>query len=329
MKKILLTISLIVMSLIMSGCSSSSLVLEGIVETTIYSHYSEVSGKIIQLPIELGQEVKAGDLIGVIDDSNEQYALEQLQETLVKKEAALAELTQGADPEEIKQSRNNVTIAEIAYNNALLTKDRASEDYKNALTLREAGAMAQTDLDKVKYQADLAEAAVTTTSLQLDNTRQKLALLQKGASQEKIDSAQAEIALTQIQISQIKSNLEKYRITALTDGTIASKNYLLGNIVSPGHNLADIAAGTEKHLVAYVPKDYLSKVSYGQELSIRNAQGEYEGTISYIDIEAQYTPKDMQTSANKNKESMKIKVKLNPDTPLKVGEKAELVINVQ
>jgi HlyD family secretion protein len=59
---------------------------------------------------------------------------------------------------------------------------------------------------------------------------------------------------------------------------------------------------------------------------IRNGEKEFEGTISFIDVKAQYTPKDMQTSANKNKTSMKIKVNLTPDTPLKVGEKVELLI---
>jgi HlyD family secretion protein len=59
--------------------SSSELVLEGVVETNIYPHYSEVSGKIIELPVQLGQEVKAGDVLAVLDDSNERFALEQLE----------------------------------------------------------------------------------------------------------------------------------------------------------------------------------------------------------------------------------------------------------
>jgi HlyD family secretion protein len=237
--------------------SSSDLVLEGVVETNIYPHYSEVSGKIIELPVQLGQEVKAGDVLAVLDDSNERFALEQLEKTLAKKQAVLSELTAGLDPEELKQYQNNVSLAEIAYDNARLTQERSRQDYEDALALWEAGAMAQSELDKIKYQADLAEAAVNTTAMQLDNTRQQLALLLKGTPQEKIDAAQADVALTEVQIRQTKDNLGKYTITALHDGTIISKNYLLGNIVSPGYNIVDIAAATEKHLVAYVPEEHL------------------------------------------------------------------------
>ena len=125
---------------LISGCSSSGLVLEGIVETAIYPHYSEVSGKIIEMPIELGQEVKAGDVIAVLDNKNERHALEQLEKTMAKKKAVLSELTSGVDSEELKQSQNNISLAEIAYENAQLTRKQVKNDYENALALWEAGA---------------------------------------------------------------------------------------------------------------------------------------------------------------------------------------------
>ncbi len=306
--------------------SSSDLVLDGVVETTIYAHYCEAAGKIIELPIELGQEVKAGAVLAVLDDSNEQYALKQLEKTLAKKQAVVSELASGVEPEELEQRRNNISLAEIEYNNAQLTRDRTQEDYERVLVLFEAEAVSQSELDKLKYQAELAETAVTAADVKLNNARKQLALLQKGTPQEKIDAARADVALTQVQIRQTKDNLGKYKITALHDGTIISKNYLLGNIVSGGYNLFDIASGTEKHLVTYVPNEYLSKITYGQEVVIRSGEQEYKGTISFIDIKAQYTPREMQSSANKNKESMKIKVSLTPETPLKVGERAEVII---
>lgn len=311
---------------VISRWTSSDLVLEGVVETNIYAHYSEVSGKIIELPVELGQEVKVGDVLAVLDDSKERFALEQLEKTLAKKQAVLSELTAGLDPEELKQYQNNVSLAEIAYDNARLTQERSKQDYEDALTLWEGGAMAQSELNKIKYQADLAEAAVKTTAMQLDNAKQQLALLQKGTPQEKIDAAQADVALTEVQIHQTKDNLGKYTITALHDGTIISINYLLGNIVSPGYDIMGIASATEKYLVTYVPKEYLPNINYGQEVIIRSGEKEYKGTIYFIDVKAQYTPKDMQSAANRNKGSMKIKVKLAPEIPLKVGERAEVVL---
>lgn len=322
----LICLGLAGMMLAVGGCASAELVFTGVVETGIYAHYSEVGGKIIELPVEPGQEVKAGDVIAVLDSTSERNALEQLEKTLAIKQAVLAELTAGVDPEELKLGQNNVSLAELAYEKALLTRDKTQQDYENALALWEAGALAQSELDMLKLQADLAEAAVETAAKDLDNAMQKLIMLQKGTPQEKIDAARADVALTEIQIRQAKDNLAKYTITALCDGTVISINYLLGNVVSPGYNLVDIASETERHMVTYVPKEYLTEISYGQEVIIRTGEQEYKGTISFIDVKAQYTPKDMQTQANKNKESVKVKVKLNPEIPLKVGEKAKVII---
>lgn len=328
MKKRILAAGFILLMLTISGCSSSNLVLEGIVETTIYSQYCEVSGKISKLPVELGQKVKAGDVIAEIDDSNEQYALAQLKAVLAKKQAILDELKTGATSSEIKQGQNNVTLAEIAYQNAQLTKERVQKDFENARILLGERAISQSELDNAKYQAELADSALAAASVQLDNARQKLTLLREGARKEKITAAEADVKQTESQISQSQANLAKYKIQAVADGTIISKNYLLGNMVASGYNLADIAAEAEKVLVAYLPEDYLNKVSYGQELVIKSGERESKGTVCFIDMKAQYTPKDMQTSANKNKESIKIKVRLGSDSLLKVGERAEVVINL-
>lgn len=331
MKRKFLATSLILTIVALGGCSSSnsSKVLEGVVETTILSHYSEVSGKIMKLPIELGQQVKAGDVIAIIDDSNEQYALEQLKATLVRKQAALAELNNAyIHPEEIKQGQNNVTLSQKAVERTQMLNDKAKKDYETAQALYEGEGIARTALDNAKYQLDLTEIDVATAKTQLDNANQKLALLNQGIdNKDKMASAQADIALSESQIRQEEAKLAKYKITAISDGTIISKNYLLGDIVAPSYNLADIASNTEKYLMAYLPEGDLHKISYGQELVIRSGKEEYKGTVSYIDLEVQYTPKDMQTAANKNKNSMKIKVRLAEDNPLKPGEKAELLVD--
>jgi HlyD family secretion protein len=326
MKRLFWAITLLAVILFLSGCSSSGLVLAGRVETSIFPQYSEVAGKISKLPIELGQQVKVGDLIAEIDDSNEQYALEQLNATLAKKQAILAELMAGSSSAEIKQGQNNVTLAQKALESARLTEERAKKEYANAQTLYEEGVIPKFDLDKAKYQADMADVALSVTVTQLDNAKQKLVLLREGARTEKIALAKADVQQTESQIRQTKANLEKYKIKAEAEGTIISKNYLLGNIVAPGYNLADIASENDKHLVAYLPVDYLSSISYGEELVIKNGENKYTGILTFMDLKSQYTPKDMQTSANKNKESIKIKVQLTGNSPLKVGERAELLI---
>ena len=43
--------------------------------------------------------------------------------------------------------------------------------------------------------------------------------------------------------------------------------------------------------MTYVPEDYINNISYGQELAIYSGKTEYKGTVSFIDLKAQYTPR--------------------------------------
>lgn len=328
MKRLVPAFYLLLLIILMSGCSGSKdLELSGVVETSIISHYSEVSGKIITMPLELGQEIKAGEIIAIIDDSGQQYALEQLQATAAKKQSMMKELLEGIDREQIKQAENNVLLAEKALESSRLTNELAQKSFDKAQKLFAAGGLSETALDEAEYKAEQAGIDITVKQAQLDNARQQLAILQKGVKQTQIDALQAEIDLTNSQIDQAQENLGKYKITALADGTVISRNYLLGNMVAPGYNIADIASLDDKYLLAYLPEEFLPDIDYGQEMLIKSGNEQFRGVISYIDSKAQYTPKEMQTAANKNKDSIKIKVRLDRDTSLKVGEKATLIIN--
>src|SRR5665648_216077 len=66
---------------------------KGEVESTIVPSIAEVSGKIIESDITLGQSVKKGDILAQIDSADLNYTLTQLQLNLQKKKLALGEVT--------------------------------------------------------------------------------------------------------------------------------------------------------------------------------------------------------------------------------------------
>jgi len=327
MKNLIAVLFLLACMTVFAGCSAAAgVTLTGIVEADITSHYSEVQAKVIECPIELGQEIKAGDVIAILDDSNQRYALEQLEQTLIKKQAALSELKKGADTAQIKQAENNIAIARQSYDTAENAYGSARDDYEKYAALYQEEAVAQAVLDAAKIKMDSAKSAFDITSAQLDNAKQQLTLLQEGASEEAVSAATADVAQTESQIRQAKEQLEKYTLYAICDGTVISKNYGTGDMVAAGYNIADISSAERRYVVAYLPTDNLPDIDYGQEVTVQNGSQSYPGIIRYIDVKTEYTPKDMQSSANKNKESVKIKAQIAQDVPFKPGEKVELLI---
>lgn len=287
------------------------LTLTGMVEATIFPHTAEVSGKIIEMPIALGQEVKKGDVIAILDNTDQTYSLKQLELSLEKAKLSLKD-TQIAGN---SHASSNLSMASASYDTAQAAAHKALLDYEAALSLYNEGGLSKNELDKAKLASDSTTNATASAKAQLDNAK----------NQSYTNSAQVDIAKIESQIQQLKDTLQKYTITAICDGVVISKNYELGNVVSPGYNLAELSSQKEKYLVFYLPKEMLSKVAYDEKVAFEYGEKKYSGQVKFIDVKSEYTPKDYQTEANKNKDSVRIKILLPPNTSLKPGEKANIL----
>ena len=311
-----LLVLIVVIALIAFFYGKNSQTYTGVVEATVLSNTSEVSGKILEMPVELGQHVSKGDLIAKIDDTDQKYAYDQLKLTLEKKKLAYSELQVG---EGGTQAQNSVSIAEANYSSAASNSQKAALDYKNAQSLYNQGAIPKDSLDLAKVKADSAANALASAKAQLDNARNAAPA----------DSAGIDIQQTESQLKEMEDTLNKFTIYAASDGVIMSKSYILGDMVAAGYNLADIAADGQNYFVFYLPIDYVNSINYDQTFKVKGDGKEYDAVVKYIDVESEYTPKDMQTTANKNKESVKIKLLLPKDCPLKPGQEGEIALDLK
>jgi HlyD family secretion protein len=378
LKKILIFIVFI--TLIASGCSANSgvLTLEGDIQNNIISANSIVSGKIIEMNKQQGEPVKKGDIIAVIDNTNQKYTVDQLQAVVNMKKAKLEELQAGARPqqieqaeaqlraakaqldlqtsgnraEQIEQAKNGISIAGEAVNTAQLTYDHAASQYKDTAELYKQGVVSKNDFDNAKYKLDTTEKQLSSAKYQLDNAKQQLSalngsttqtinaaranydaanaqlkLLQSGATKHTIDAAQADLDQSVAQLNMAQNTLSNCNIIALDDGIIISKNYELGDIVNTGSNIADIAISNDLYVLAYIPDKYLDKIYYNQALNVKTATGVQTGTVSYISLKSEYTPKDLQSTSESKHKDVKIKVSIKDSKGiLKSGMTAEIEI---
>jgi len=228
-----------------------------------------------------------------------------LQFNLQKKKLALGEVTFGQSG----QATNAYLTAQANYNSASVAAGKASKDYVTAKTLYTEGGISSSELEKLKVILASATSLESATLAQLNNT-----LSQTGQS-----SAQIDIAILESQISQTKDNLAKYALAASCDGTILSKNYNAGSIVSPGFNIADIASFEEMYIVFYVPETKVSTIQYNDTVQVEVNGEMISCKVKYIDTKSQYTPRELQTKANKSKTNFKVKLLVPQPSSLKPG----------
>jgi len=285
----------------------------GLAEAVTMTNPSEVSGKIMTSDISLGQEVNKGEVIAVIDSTDMEYALEQLELNLEKARIVDSDAKTGQGA----RAQSGVAAAQAAYNGAAAAAIKADQDYQKAASLYQSNAISESALESAKLMSDTASSALSAAKAQLD--------LAKNSSAGSVsESSNVDILLLESKIAQQKDAIGKCTILAGESGTVISKNYNAGDFVAPGYDIADIASKSERYLVFYYPKEKTADLQYGAEVSFIYAKTEYTGTIKFIDVKPQYTPQDYQTAANKNRESVKIKILIPENCPMKPGEEAKI-----
>jgi HlyD family secretion protein len=182
----------------------------GRIEVTEVNVSSRVTGRVIKRYVDEGADVKAGQLIAILEGEELEAQLRQALATLHSAEARLLQarislrieptlvqaqirqaeenlrsaeerlhlLQAGSRPQEIEEGRANLRQNLARLEIARLTRDR----YRDLLA---DGAIAKQDLDRAESDLQAADAAVRAT-------RERLAVLEEGSRVEDIRAAQAE-----------------------------------------------------------------------------------------------------------------------------------------
>jgi HlyD family secretion protein len=383
MKKLFMCSLLILF--ITTGCSSTSnvLTLKGDIQNNIISATSTISGKIAEIKKNQGETVKKGDIIAVIDNTNQKYVVDQMQATVNIKKAKLEELQVGTRPEQIEQAeaqarankaqldlltsgnrseqieaaKNDVSISLDAINLAQSTYDYTNTQYSNTVQLYESDAVPKSTLDDIKLKLDTTKSQLSSAKYKFENSKQQLQLLEEGSTSQAIDAAKANydaanaqlnllkngstkqaIAAAQgdldqatAQLNQAQNTLNNYNITALNDGIIISKNFELGDVVNIGSDIADIAVSNDIYILCYIPDEYLDKITYNQSLNVTTSNNKTQtGSVNYIALKHEYTPKDKQSTSDSKHMATKFKVAIdNENGALKSGMTATVDIPIK
>jgi multidrug efflux pump subunit AcrA (membrane-fusion protein) len=206
---------------------------------------------------------------------------------------------------------------------AQAARDGAQAALEDLLAIRENPQELDTQVDLAKAQYERAEAAVQAAQAQLED-------LKAGATQEQIAVVETQVKQAQAAADLLKVQLDKMTLTAPTSGLVMERTVHRGEMAAAGATLMTIANLDEVTLTIYIPEDEIGHVKVGQtvEVGVDSFPGRvFEGQVSYIASEAEFTPKNVQTKKERVNMVFAVKVKIpNPAHELKPGMPADAVI---
>jgi HlyD family secretion protein len=298
--------------LLISACGSQKeahLKLSGNIEVIQVEASFRIPGKVLERPVDEGQVVQAGQLLARLDakDLEQQVAMSRANAATAK--AALDALLAGSRKEEIEASK-------AALEQATADLKRLEPDEIRLRDLQQKGILSERD-----YEA--TRAALEASRAKVRQADQQYTLVRKGPRKEDIDQARARFDQAQQALTLAQTQLGYATLTAPFSGVILSKNIEPLEYVAPGTSIVTLANLGQVWLRAYVEEVDLGRVKVGQKATITSDTfpgKKYEGRVSFISSEAEFTPKSVQTRKERAKLVYRIKVDIpNPAMELKPG----------
>ena len=322
MKPIITTFITLFALLLLQSCGSNdnqnTIEAQGNIEATNIIVSSKVNGEVLNIIRDEGEKVNEGDTIMIIDPEVYELRLAEAEAVLQQAKAKYNLLKKGARKEDMKQS-------EEALKQAQINLELAEKDKKRMSNLYESKSITEKQYEDAiaRYQIALAK---------FNSAEQHYKKMKNFARPEELQQAEANLNRVIAGLDLIKKNIRDCYVTSPSNGFIVKKFVEKGETVGAMSSVFQVADLETVELVIYIPETKLGMVKLGQDAEITtdtDPDKTYEGKISFISPEAEFTPKNIQTKEERTKLVFKVKIKIdNTDFELKDGMPADVIIKL-
>lgn len=265
--------------------------------------FKTVQSRIVELPFNEGQWVAKGTVLAVVDATD------------YRQQMAIAEANLVVQQRQLESTRQNLYTA-----GRTLLVDQAElkqrqRDWQRALDLQQKGFFSTAMLDQAETVLKQASAV-----LERDQSLQVAATRNVAVAQASVHNGEEMAVLARIVVGYTT-------LTAPFDGVVSVRKAELGEVVVPGTPVLTLADLDHVWLRAYVNEADLGRVRLGQAVTVSSdshPNKRYSGRIAFIAAKAEFTPKSVETHAERVTLVYRIKIDIdNPSHELVTGMPAD------
>ena len=299
----------------LAGCTeevdSSLIIASGHVEATEVTLSSKIGGTLEWFELEEGDALAEGLEIARMDTIDLELSLAAAEADRLLADSVLRLREAGFRDEEIAEAS-----AQVARARADL--DAANRDLRRYQALVDRGSGTKKTRDDALARVEVATENVAAVEARLE-------LLRAGSRPEELDEARARIAGVDARMAQIEQQIIDATVFSPVSGTVTAKLAEQGELLRQGAPLAVVTVLSNAWLTAYVSAEDLGRIRIGQTATVITDDGQSrDGTLTFINPVAEFTPKNVQTRDERVKLVYRIKVALdNADGLYKMGMPAE------
>jgi len=264
---------------------------------------AKIAGRIKEILVREGEFVTAGQVVARMDTDTLEA---QFREAVAQRQQAQSSVVTAQSQLAQRESEKSAALALLAQREADL--DKARKHAKRSSVLVGNGAIAQQDADDDRAQLRSAEAVVNAVRAQI------------AASEATIITARSQIAGAQSAVGAAKANTERIQadirdsaLKAPRDGRVQYKVAQLGEVVGAGGRVLSLVDLSDVYMTFFLPTAAAGKVALGSEVRlVLDAAPQYviPAKASFIADVAQFTPKTVETTSEREKLMFRIRAQI-------------------
>lgn len=256
---------------------------------------SQATGRILELNVNEGEQLQAGQVVGRID-STQLY---------------LQKMSLLVNAKGIRAQQPDIRKQTAAIQEQIKTLEREKVRVERLIA---ANAANRKQLDDIESQMEVLRSQLSAQTSTLRKSSENIS---------------AQSSTLDIRVAQLDDQLEKTRISSPISGTVLNRYVEVGELATMGTPLFKIADIRTLFLRAYVTNDQLARIRLNDEVTVRIDDGEggmrsYNGRVSWISDKSEFTPKTIQTKNERANLVYALKIAVPNDGFLKIGMYGEV-----
>lgn len=299
-------------------------------------------GRVVELRVDEGQSVAAGDILVLLDDETQrqrvQAAADNLRASQQRLRAADTQLAllRSQVALQIKQATAAVREAQAKLERARANAAQAAKDAQRSAQLAEERVVPLQKAEHARLQAIVEEKAQREVEEGKRRADMQLALAQLGEQQIQAQSAERDALAQQVRqaeavLAEQHSYVHYFTVRSPLQGTVLTRTVELGEWVTVGAPLFTLVDLAQLYMKVYIPEPQVGLVALGQEARVyvdAYPEQAFPARVTRVAQQAEFTPKNVETKEERVKLVFAVEVSLqeNPGGVLKPGMPGDAVI---
>ncbi len=267
---------------------------------------TKAAGRINDILVDEGDMVKAGQTVAIMQSDTLNAALREAEAQLRRSESARAtaqavvrqrESMRGSNAALIEQRKSELALTEREFKRS---EDLVAKGFISAQKL---------DVDRARRDgARSALAAAESQSLEVES-----AIM---SSKAQVTEAESTIEAARAAVQRVRIENDDTALKAPRDGRVQHRVAQPGEVIAGGGKVLTLIDLSEVYMNFFLPETVAGGLAIGSEVRIvldAAPQYVFPAKVSFVSAEAQFTPKTVETTSERQKLVFRVKARVAPD----------------